>query len=133
MFIHTTSAAYYGRSIKITSDILELEKHKSLEINSRWYELIADLASQKSCEQEWCHTIYILENMKIDELDWNQYSMENNHHNYFDCVLAAHIVYDPSMIENLVKTIRILLQKNQQCSAYIANAIRNESTYEQLI
>ncbi|CAF1323562.1 unnamed protein product [Adineta steineri] len=60
MFIHTTSAAYYGRSIKITSDILELEKHKSLEINSRWYELIADLASQKSCEQEWCHTIYIL-------------------------------------------------------------------------
>ncbi|CAF1366159.1 unnamed protein product [Adineta steineri] len=105
MFIHTTSAAYYGRSIKITSDILELEKHKSLEINSRWYELIADLASQKSCEQEWCHTIYILVN----------------------------IVYDPSMIENLVKTIRILLQKNQQCSAYIANAIRNESTYEQLI
>ncbi|CAF4127037.1 unnamed protein product, partial [Adineta steineri] len=73
------------------------------------------------------------ESMKIEELDWNQYSIENNHHNYFDCVLAAHVVYDPSMIENLVKTIRILLQKNQPCPAYIANTIRNESTYEQLI
>ncbi|CAF1386076.1 unnamed protein product [Adineta steineri] len=276
MFIHNTPAAYYGRAIKITSDILEkwhsefnntieefqkyllhetvdnqlfacwsirvkyretfiktiikwLEKHQNVEINSRWYELIADLASRESCEQEWCHTIYILDNnqfiihrqstallshgltglsswpaaislgdylmkrihllenkriielgagsgllgltllkysdkilsytftdyspmilnllrqnallnfseyqidekMKIEELDWNQYSIENNHHNCFDCILAADVVYDPSVIENLVKTIRILLQKNQQCTAYIANAIRNESTYEQ--
>ncbi len=41
------------------------------------------------------------------------------------------MVYDPSVIENLVKTIKILLQTNKQCSAYIANAIRNQSTYEQ--
>ncbi|CAF1323598.1 unnamed protein product [Adineta steineri] len=88
MFIHSTPAAYYGRSIKITSNILEyrrisklftcwsirvkyreafiktiikwLEKHQNLEINSRWHELIADLASRESYEQEWCHTIYIL-------------------------------------------------------------------------
>jgi hypothetical protein len=35
------------------------------------------------------------------------------------------------VIDNLVKTIRIILQTNKQCSAYIANAIRNESTYNQ--
>jgi hypothetical protein len=35
------------------------------------------------------------------------------------------------VIDNLVKTIKIILQTNKQCSAYIANAIRNESTYNQ--
>ncbi|CAF1416251.1 unnamed protein product [Adineta steineri] len=37
-----------------------LEKHQNLEINSRWHELIDDLASRESYEQEWCHPIYIL-------------------------------------------------------------------------
>ncbi|CAF4092317.1 unnamed protein product [Adineta steineri] len=148
MFIHNTPAAYYGRSIKITLEILEyrrileiftcwsirvkycenfiktiikwLEKHQNLEINSRWYELIDDLASWPatiSFGDYLMKRIHLLENkriielgagsgllgftllnfskyqldenMKIDELDWNQYSKENNHHNYFDCVLAA--------------------------------------------
>ena len=29
-------------------------------MNSRWYDLIVDLTSRKSVEQDWCHTIYIL-------------------------------------------------------------------------
>jgi dTDP-4-dehydrorhamnose reductase len=45
--------------------------------------------------------------------------------------MCLDVVYDPSVIENLVKTIQMLLQMNRQSSAYIANAIRNESTYDQ--
>jgi len=276
MFTHNTPAAFYGRGIKITPDILEkwylefkesieefqkylldqtvdnplfaswslrvkyretfiktiiewLEKHENTEVNSRWYELIVDLASRGSYEQDWCHTIYILDNnqsvihrqstallshgltglsswpasiclgdylmerkyllenkriielgagsgllglallkyseeilsytftdyspmilnllrensllnfsedqldkrVKIEELDWNQYSIDKSDQDCFDLILAADVVYDPSVIDNLVKTIKILLQTNKQCSAYIANAIRNESTYDQ--
>jgi dTDP-4-dehydrorhamnose reductase len=49
----------------------------------------------------------------------------------FSSFVYSDVVYDPSVIESLVKTIKILLQTNKQCSAYIANAIRNESTYDQ--
>ncbi|UJR15261.1 hypothetical protein I4U23_002216 [Adineta vaga] len=216
MFIHNIPAAFYGRGLKITSDILEkwylefdnniqefqkylleqtfenplfaswslrvryreillktiitwLEKQQNCEVNSRWYELIADFASHELCEQEWCHTIFILDNnqfvihrqstallshgltglsswpasiclgdylmnnkqITIQELDWNHYSTETINSDTYDMVLAADVVYDPSVIENLVKTIRILLQNNKASCAYIANAIRNESTYEQ--
>ncbi|CAF3265184.1 unnamed protein product [Rotaria sp. Silwood2] len=206
-----------------------LEKHDNTEVNSRWYELIVDLASRGSCDQDWCHTIYILDNnqcvihrqstallshgltglsnwpasiclgdylmkrihllenkriielgagsgllglallkysdkilsytftdyspmilnllrqnillnfsddefnkrIKIEELDWNQYSIDENNQDCFNFILATDVVYDPSVIESLVKVIKILLQMNKQCSAYIANAIRNESTYNQ--
>lgn len=53
---------------------------------------------------------------------------------FFSIILILHItdvVYDPSVITNLVKTIQILLETNRECSAYIANAIRNDSTYAQ--
>ncbi|CAF4034494.1 unnamed protein product [Adineta steineri] len=192
MFIHNTPAAYYGRSIKITLEILEdnsqfiihrqstallshgltglsswpaaislgdyLMKKIHLLENKRIIELgagsgLLGLTLLKYSDKILSYTFtdyspmilnllrqnallnfseyQIDEKMKIEELDWNQYSIENNHNNCFDCILAADVVYDPSVIENLVKTIRILLQKNQQCTAYIANAIRNESTYEQ--
>ncbi len=46
---------------------IQIETYNNSEVNSRWYELIADLASRGSCEQDWCHTIYILvsENFSI--------------------------------------------------------------------
>jgi len=39
---------------------IQIEKHENTEVNGRWYELIVDLASRGSYEQDWCHTIYIL-------------------------------------------------------------------------
>ena len=45
--------------------------------------------------------------------------------------LFLDVVYDPSVIESLVKTISILIESNKLCVAYIANAIRNPLTYEQ--
>ena len=85
--------------------------------------------------------------MHIEELNWNDFSSDKTNRNCFDLILAAgrqqevlfnhphlsssDVVYDPSVIDNLVKTIRILLQTNRQSSAYIANAIRNDSTYAQ--
>ncbi|CAF1050378.1 unnamed protein product [Adineta ricciae] len=263
MFVHDTPAAFYGRGLKITSDILEkwyseyngtlqefqnylleqtfdnllfaawslrLEKQANVEVNSRWYELIAEFAGRGACEQEWCHTIFILDNnqfvihrqstallshgltglsswpasiflgdylmnridlvknkrvielgagsgllglallkysndissytftdyspmilnllrqnallnysdeqliaksVNIEELDWNHCLTETVNSDSFDFILAADVVYDPSIIENLVKTIRILLQNNRASCAYIANAIRNDSTYSQ--
>lgn len=39
---------------------MQLEEQHPNEVNSRWYDLIADLASRRSAEQDWCHTIYLL-------------------------------------------------------------------------
>ncbi len=39
---------------------IQVEKHENAEVNSRWYDLIVDLASRGSVEQDWCHTVYLL-------------------------------------------------------------------------
>ena len=39
---------------------IQIEKHENAEVNSRWYELIVDLVSRDSVEQDWCHTVYLL-------------------------------------------------------------------------
>ncbi|CAF1345387.1 unnamed protein product [Rotaria magnacalcarata] len=217
------------RETSIKTIIAWLEKRDSTEVNSRWYDLIVELASRGSCEQDWCHTIYILDNnqcvihrqstalvshgltglsnwpasislgdylmkridrlgnkriielgagsgllglallkssdkilsytftdyssmilnllrqnvllnfseddelnerVKVEELDWNQYSADESNRDCCDVILATDVVYDPSVIENLVKVLKILLENNKQSSAYVANAIRNESTYD---
>ncbi|CAF1045108.1 unnamed protein product [Adineta ricciae] len=218
------------REMLLKTIITWLEKQANLEVNSRWYELIAEFAGRGASEQEWCHTIFILDNnqfvihrqstallshgltglsswpasiflgdylmnridlvrnkriielgagsgllglallkysndissytftdyspmilnllrqnallnysdeqliaksVNIEELDWNHCLTEIVNTDSYDFILAADVVYDPSIIENLVKTIRILLQNNRASCAYIANAIRNDSTYNQ--
>lgn len=205
-----------------------IEKQDRNQVDSRWYDLIVEYTNRSSNDQDWCHTVYILDNnqtvihrqttamlsqgltglsswpaaiclgdylmqridlvenkkivelgagsgllglallksseripsytftdyspmilnllmqnaslnfsdeelerrMKIEELDWNQFSsVENN----YDLILAADVVYDPSVIDSLVKTISILLESNRTCVAYVANAIRNPTTYDQFL
>ena len=66
--------------------------------------------------------------IRIEELDWSADAIDTHDQ---DVILATDVVYDPSVIEGLVKTIARLLETNRHASAYIANAIRNESTYAQ--
>ena len=66
--------------------------------------------------------------IKIEELDWSADAVDAHDQ---DVILATDVVYDPSVIAGLVKTIVLLLEANRQASAYVANAIRNESTYAQ--
>jgi hypothetical protein len=55
--------------------------------------------------------------------------IDNIHHRHV--FLSIDVVYDPSVIEQLVRTIVRLLESNEHCMAYIANTIRNPATYEQ--
>jgi ribosome maturation protein Sdo1 len=41
------------------------------------------------------------------------------------------VIYDPSVILGLVRTMAALLDIQQQCVVFIANTIRNPTTYEQ--
>ena len=45
--------------------------------------------------------------------------------------LSSDVVYDPSIIDDLVQTIEAVMKTNPHCIAYLANTIRNPSTYEQ--
>ncbi|CAF0766654.1 unnamed protein product [Didymodactylos carnosus] len=65
--------------------------------------------------------------VQIEELDWNQYDKLTT--DLYDLIIASDVIYDPSIIESLIKTLKKLLINNSSCIVFMANVIRNESTY----
>ena len=39
---------------------VQIETHDTGAVNERWYELMVDLNSRTSTEQDWCQTVYLL-------------------------------------------------------------------------
>lgn len=50
-----------------------------------------------------------------------------------DILIGADIVYDPSIIKSLCNVIKEFCNRNNNLDVYIANVIRNEETFGQLL
>ena len=64
----------------------------------------------------------------VSLLDWEH--CEDMMNNFVpDILIGSDIVYDPSIIGPLCKTIKMFFQRNSKLQVYIANINRNEETF----
>ena len=64
----------------------------------------------------------------VTMLDWETFS-ETEEELEADLVLGADIVFDPEVLPSLVRTVRTLLGRRENCQAVVACCVRNRQTF----
>jgi predicted nicotinamide N-methyase len=67
--------------------------------------------------------------MSVAQLDWLDFREEELLCYRPDAIIAADVLYDPSLVDGCIKVISVLLKHNPACQVYIASTIRNEKTF----
>ena len=86
-------------------------------------------SSQQQSDRETLH----LENdsdqttATVTPLDWETFSQADEVE--ADLVLGADIVFDPEVLPSLVRTVRTLLTRREDCRALLACCVRNQKTF----
>jgi len=86
-------------------------------------------------EKEKNQNLYDKPVVKISKLDWRKETEESLlPFENMDVILAADVVYDPSLAVDMIRIVKLLLnlkrENNKKRVAYLANTARNPTTFQ---